>query len=90
MSFLLKKPMLILGALAAFVIVLWFWRGEIYSGAQNACMAEFGQQTIIKNEQSRKGADEVRKQEQTKSKCGVIDGLHFELGIMRENRGCDK
>lgn len=90
LSFFTSKPFLILGALAAFTIVLWFWRGEIYRAAENACVAAVGQKTIEKNNQSRKDADGVRKKEQTKSKCGVIDGLHYELGILRENRSCSE
>ena len=83
-GFFTPKRTIIIGLLVALVITLYFWRSEIYIAAENACMAAIGQQTIEANEQSRKEADAVKMDEQSRSKRDVIDGLR-ELGILREN-----
>lgn len=87
MTLLTNKYFLLLCVLSALCVVLWFWRSEIYRAAESACIATVTQSTVNKNEQSRKDANEVKKDEQTRDKCAIISGLN-DLGILRENRGC--
>ena len=83
-----KKYLIILAAVIALGVVYYFWRAEIYKAGQNACMLLVAEKTTETNNQSIKGANDVRKKEQSLSKRGVIDDL-CTLGIMYENRGCE-
>lgn len=85
-SLLSPKRIIILSLITALVVLLWFWRGEIYRAAENACAAAIGQKTIEVNEQSRKDADAVKIEEQSRSKRDVIDGLR-DLSILRPSEG---
>lgn len=76
------KYWLILAAVIALGVFVYMWRSEIIKGAESACMAAIGQKTIEANNQSRKNADEVRKDEQSRTKRDVVNGLS-NLGILR-------
>lgn len=81
-----KKYLIAISLLAALVIVLWFWRSEIYSAAENALSAAVNQKTIEVNEQSKKGAENVRKDVQSFDER-QLDEYLCSLGIVQDN-GC--
>lgn len=87
LKFLASKPFLILGALAAFIVVLWFWRGEIYRAAENLVTAQINEQTITIQEQSKKETESVRKEIQSFDDI-QLDNRLCDLGIVQDN-GCE-
>ena len=86
---LTPKRMIILGLIFAIGVLFYLYSDQLYKAGENACMALVSEKTIETNNQSRKNADAVKKDEQSRSKRDVIDGL-CGLGIMYENRGCSE
>jgi hypothetical protein len=76
----------ILGTLVALIGFIYFWRAEIYKAAEGALKANITQTTIERNQQSRKEADNVTRQER---KITDIDRALCSLNVMREQQRCN-
>lgn len=82
-----KKYLISISLIAALVVVLFFWRSEIYSAASNALTATINAETHQSNVQSKKDAENVRKEVQAFDNL-QLDNRLCGLGIVQDN-GCD-
>lgn len=85
---MIYRKYIALGVLiAALIAVVYFWRADIYRAGESACMALVSEKSAQANESSRRGAEDVVRDEQSRTKRDIVNGL-CRLGIMRENYGC--
>ena len=82
-----KKYLISISLIAALVVVLFFWRSEIYNAASNALTATINAETHQSNVQSKKDAENVRKEVQAFDNL-QLDNRLCGLGIVQDN-GCN-
>ena len=73
----------LVGLVMIFALV-WY----IYNAGQASCVAEVAQKQVVNEVETKKGTDNVKRRVQGLKDSDVVREL-CNLGIMRENRGCE-
>lgn len=77
-----------LAVFASIALILFFWRSDIIKGTENAYRAITNEKTIEANIQSKKEADNVRREVQALDSRARAREL-CALGIVYESKGCN-